>query len=291
MLGFVRNGLSAVNPPDALATFLLMSLAFIVLFVWRRGVSLGFFFQVGVLCMTVGILLAALFDVVAPLVDSLLMWASSTCLEIVAMMLCIWITHHSNEPLIAAATSRSIMVLGHLAGTVLIVFEGLLESSLLVSTHAAEAILLLLFIMLLLFSYRTPTLQVLFFSVPPSDFDSKVSTAGQPPAAAVPAVEAEAAGGVEASTLEDQWRSHRQLACSTVADTYKLTKRETDLLYELSEGRSVSYMAERFVLSPNTVKMHIRHIYQKLDVHSKQEVIDIVNAAGELESKATDARR
>lgn len=35
-------------------------------------------------------------------------------------------------------------------------------------------------------------------------------------------------------------------------------------------------MEEKFVISRNTVKMHVRNIYAKLGVHSKQEVIDLV---------------
>ena len=36
-------------------------------------------------------------------------------------------------------------------------------------------------------------------------------------------------------------------------------------------------MAEKFTVSENTVKSHVKNVYQKLGVHSKQDVIDIIN--------------
>ncbi|MFR8044592.1 MAG: helix-turn-helix transcriptional regulator [Eggerthella lenta] len=46
----------------------------------------------------------------------------------------------------------------------------------------------------------------------------------------------------------------------------------------LAEGRSSSYIAGELVLSDNTVRSYVKNIYQKLDVHSKQDVIDFVKA-------------
>ncbi|WP_270296185.1 LuxR C-terminal-related transcriptional regulator [Eggerthella sinensis] len=35
-------------------------------------------------------------------------------------------------------------------------------------------------------------------------------------------------------------------------------------------------MRDTLVLSKNTVATHVKHIYQKLDVHSQQELLDLV---------------
>lgn len=35
---------------------------------------------------------------------------------------------------------------------------------------------------------------------------------------------------------------------------------------------------EHYVISRNTVKSHIKHIYSKLDVHWQQELIDMVES-------------
>ena len=46
----------------------------------------------------------------------------------------------------------------------------------------------------------------------------------------------------------------------------------------LAQGRSQPYIRDALVLSKNTVSTHARHIYSKLEVHSKQELLDLVEA-------------
>lgn len=65
-------------------------------------------------------------------------------------------------------------------------------------------------------------------------------------------------------------------ACSSVACACNLTNRETDVLRLLARGRTSPFIQEELVLSRNTVKTHVRHIYTKLDVHSQQELISKV---------------
>lgn len=57
-----------------------------------------------------------------------------------------------------------------------------------------------------------------------------------------------------------------------------LTPRESEVLRFLAQGRSTQYMADSLFVSENTVKSHVKNIYQKLKVHSKQEIIDIINS-------------
>lgn len=66
--------------------------------------------------------------------------------------------------------------------------------------------------------------------------------------------------------------------CDTIARTYRLTAREREVLGLIAHGRNMPFMEQELVISRNTLKMHIRHIYTKLDVHSKQEIIDMVEA-------------
>lgn len=65
-------------------------------------------------------------------------------------------------------------------------------------------------------------------------------------------------------------------ACLSVACACNLTNRETDVLRLLARGRTSPFIQEELVLSRNTVKTHVRHIYTKLDVHSHQELISKV---------------
>ena len=46
----------------------------------------------------------------------------------------------------------------------------------------------------------------------------------------------------------------------------------------LAKGRNVRFIMEHYVISRNTVKSHIEHIYSKIDVRSQQELIDTVES-------------
>ena len=59
-----------------------------------------------------------------------------------------------------------------------------------------------------------------------------------------------------------------------------LSARETEVLALVLKGRDLPYIAEKLVVSKNTVRTHMRNIYAKLGVHSKQEVIDLVDGQG-----------
>lgn len=52
-----------------------------------------------------------------------------------------------------------------------------------------------------------------------------------------------------------------------------LTKREVEVLEQLSKGLSYTLIAENLFLSPSTIRKHIENIYKKLQVHSKIEAV------------------
>lgn len=58
-----------------------------------------------------------------------------------------------------------------------------------------------------------------------------------------------------------------------LADEFGLTPRETEVLGLLLEGRSIPYIKETLHVSGDTVKTHVRHIYQKTDIHNRQDLI------------------
>lgn len=72
-----------------------------------------------------------------------------------------------------------------------------------------------------------------------------------------------------------------ETACAAVAEKHRLTARETEVFELLARGRTSPIIQEKLVLSHNTVKTHVRHIYAKLDVHSQQELIGIVEETTE----------
>jgi len=52
-----------------------------------------------------------------------------------------------------------------------------------------------------------------------------------------------------------------------------LSKREVEVLEQLSKGLSYTVIAKNLFLSPSTVRKHIENIYKKLQVHSKIEAV------------------
>jgi DNA-binding NarL/FixJ family response regulator len=54
---------------------------------------------------------------------------------------------------------------------------------------------------------------------------------------------------------------------------YQLTVREKQILVALSEGTSYKIIAARHFISIDTVRSHIKHIYQKMQVHNQLEAI------------------
>lgn len=63
-----------------------------------------------------------------------------------------------------------------------------------------------------------------------------------------------------------------------LATQYKLSPRESEIFQYLAKGRSVPYMREELMISKSTIETHIKHIYSKMDVHSKQELLDLIEA-------------
>ncbi len=54
----------------------------------------------------------------------------------------------------------------------------------------------------------------------------------------------------------------------------KLSEREMQVLDLLSEGLRMKEIADRLSLSTNTVRTHVRHIYEKLQVQSRTEALN-----------------
>lgn len=60
----------------------------------------------------------------------------------------------------------------------------------------------------------------------------------------------------------------------------RLSARELDVLRCLAQGMSRQEIADRFFLSPHTVRTHINHLLRKLDVHSTLAAVAIARQAG-----------
>lgn len=73
-------------------------------------------------------------------------------------------------------------------------------------------------------------------------------------------------------------------------ETFHLSNRECEMIGEFAAGRSARHIADHFVLSEHTVKTHLRHAYAKMDVHSRQELLDVIEGLEASGSSTAQSR-
>lgn len=66
--------------------------------------------------------------------------------------------------------------------------------------------------------------------------------------------------------------------CDVIAAEHQFTPRESEIFLLLAQGFTIPVISEKLFVSENTVKSHVKSIYQKLDVHVRSELIELVNA-------------
>jgi len=89
---------------------------------------------------------------------------------------------------------------------------------------------------------------------------------------------AAASDGTEASSVFESPSSESdglQARIDALAGEYDLTPREHEIFSLLMRGRSIPYIRDELVISRETVATHVKHIYVKADVHTRQELLDL----------------
>ena len=91
-------------------------------------------------------------------------------------------------------------------------------------------------------------------------------------------------GHAESDDHEDEIESPNPLdllqsRIETITDGYGLTPRESEVAFLTAQGFSCGYIAEKLVVSESTVRFHQKNLYRKLDVHSRNALIEFVNDA------------
>lgn len=61
-----------------------------------------------------------------------------------------------------------------------------------------------------------------------------------------------------------------------IAAEYGLTAREQEVLAMVAKGYTRPLICEKLVIAESTARSHIKHVYQKLDIHSREELYDLV---------------
>lgn len=86
--------------------------------------------------------------------------------------------------------------------------------------------------------------------------------------------------GEEGLTHDSAIHSEQHLSerCEAIAEDHQFTSRESEIFLLLARGYTIPVISEKLYVSENTVKSHVKSIYQKLDVHVRSELIELVNA-------------
>ena len=65
--------------------------------------------------------------------------------------------------------------------------------------------------------------------------------------------------------------------CAALAAEYHLTARELEILKLLARHKTVGMIERELVIANGTAKAHVRHIYQKLNIHSREELFNLLD--------------
>lgn len=176
-----------------------------------------------------------------------------SCLELALLVMFLIIAqHYKSSSLQVFSFGQAMFLVGGLPGTyTLLRFLGISEMPI---GNIGVIILLLACTSLLVFG--------MVFIIVNRDFMVMIRACGEDE----PAAATEPAQPEEPSALD------------ALAAQYHLSEREHEVLVEFSRGRSMKRIAEDLCVSVGTVNTYLRRIYQKMDIHSRQELLDCCDA-------------
>lgn len=70
--------------------------------------------------------------------------------------------------------------------------------------------------------------------------------------------------------------------CEALSDAWTLTPREREVMALLTRGHSYPYIAKELVVSENTVRTHVRNVYRKAKIGSREELIALIHQDASL---------
>ncbi len=68
--------------------------------------------------------------------------------------------------------------------------------------------------------------------------------------------------------------------CLAFARSHGLSERETEIMLYIAKGYSKPFIAEKLFITDNTVRTHVKRIYEKVGVHSKRELQELIEDEG-----------
>lgn len=248
--GFSLRYDEALRLPFADALLAIPLAAFVLYLVFsRKSPNDDVLARVSVVCVIAGFFVVTSDNRAALLSSNVLLSAGNTLFDMVAWVVLAEIANRNRAAALAVFSwGRGVCALGSIAGAALGVWcNSLIATSPDLLEFVSGAMLVAVA------AYALLGLRTFSFSETVEHVDT-----GEGPAAA-----ASPEGVFEAR-------------CAQVIEQYGLSKREGEVFRMLARGRDRAYVQEQLVISRNTVKAHVRHIYEKLGVHSHQDLIDLV---------------
>lgn len=258
-------------PFQAIHQFTVMLLS--ILLMWwavgmRRSIRFSMLWNISVTLIIGGVLLLALSDPSATLAGATLISISNTFAVGLLWFSCYDIARHSSIPAyvilgigwFAHVLPREIgragiwMAEPHSSGATIVI---------------AFVVLLLSLAMVLLLNDSIPVKRHLF-----SEFRTKKSDK------MLRAALADGLAHPDGTLSPSEQSEPRADHLASLAKRYHLTERELEVITLLAQGRSRISIGEKLFISENTVRTYVKNIYSKLDVHSKQALLDLLEEQG-----------
>ncbi|WP_180326758.1 helix-turn-helix transcriptional regulator [Raoultibacter phocaeensis] len=76
----------------------------------------------------------------------------------------------------------------------------------------------------------------------------------------------------------DHEQGHWKASCTALAERYGLSPRETEVFFYLAKGRGIEHIQNQLYISSHTVKTHTYNIYRKMNIGSREELLDLIEA-------------
>jgi DNA-binding CsgD family transcriptional regulator len=71
-------------------------------------------------------------------------------------------------------------------------------------------------------------------------------------------------------------RREVMICCTAIGNNHDLTSREIEVMALLAHGFNRPQISAKLFISDETVKTHIKHIYKKLEIHSRYDLVELV---------------
>lgn len=308
MLGFLRSGLQTNDALSASPFIAIALVAFCVLFIPTDAhVSLPNLLSVGLACVAAAFLVAPLIDSTAPDCQTVLASLGTTVLEAAAWAMAATAARQSRKTLAAAAFARLCVTFGHLLGVLIARSMLVLSNADASAIQAGSLVVIFAYFMVALFLGRASTKAFVQIEKGAIARETGSRVSAPEKTATFSRVENDTCSHNENEANQEHGNhthvepslkpfaltkaqtstpSHMEFDVTSDGETERvlealaqarqLTPREIEVFRLLSLGRDIATIENDLCISRNTAKMHIRHVYQKLEVHSKQELIDLV---------------